>query len=347
MDKTFLHRAVWVAAALGLMWLLLKYLLPVLLPFGIGLVLALGAEPAVRWGSTRLHLPRWASAGIGVSLTLLMVIGLISLLGIMGAQALKHLAGRLPDLESTSAQLEGLLRQSVRSVPDGIRPLADRAVEGLLDSGNQLVSQAGQRLPGLLSTLVGWLSEGALGVGTGILSAFLFSARLPMLKALPKKYLPETIREKVLPALGRSRTALWGWLKAQGKLCGITFCILLAGFLLLQIPYAPLWAVGVAVVDAVPILGTGTVLLPWALICLLQHNHLRSIGLLCLYGAAALTRTILEPRLVGQQLGLDPLVTLLFLYLGFRFWGIAGMLLAPMLVAAITAAFSGRKASSG
>ncbi len=346
MDKNNIYRGVCIAGGLVIGWLLLKHLLPVLLPFGAGLLLALGAEPAVRWATGRLKLPRWAATGFGVSLTLLILAGLVSILGLLGAKAVTQLAGRLPDLQNTTTQLQGVLRSSVANLPEGIQPLADRAVEGLLDSGNQLVSQAGQRLPIFLSSLVSWLSEGALGVGMGLFSAFLFSARLPKLKTLPKKYLPEKFRQQILPALNRGRAALGGWLKAQGKLCGITFCILLAGFLLLQIPYAPLWAAAVAVVDAIPILGTGAVLLPWALVCLLQHNHLRSIGLLCLYGVAALTRTVLEPRLVGRQLGLDPLVTLLSLYVGFRFWGIFGMLLAPMLAAGIAAALSAKATSS-
>ena len=346
MDKNNLYRGIWVAAGLAIGWLVLRYLLPVLLPFGAGLLLALGAEPAVSWSTQRLRLPRWAASGLGVSLTLLILTGFVGLLGLLGARALTQLAGKLPDLENTTTHLQGVLRSSVSGLPEGIQPLANRAVEGLLDSGNQLVSQAGQRLPGFLSSLIGKLSQGALGVGTGLFSAFLFSARLPKLKALPQAYFPESFRQKFLPALHRGRAALGGWLKAQGKLCGITFCILLAGFLLLKIPFAPLWAAAVAVVDAIPILGTGTVLLPWALVCLLQHNHLRSVGLLCLYGVAALTRTVLEPRLVGRQLGLDPLVTLLSLYVGFRFWGIFGMLLAPMLAAGIAAALSARAASS-
>lgn len=346
MDKNNLYRGIWVAAGLAIGWLALRYLLPVLLPFGVGLLLALGAEPAASWATQRLKLPRWAAAGLGVSLTLLILAGFVGILCLLGARALSQLAGKLPDLQNTATQLEGALRSSVSGLPEGIQPLAGRAVEGLLDSGNQLVSQAGQRLPGVLSSVVGWVSQGALGVGTGLFSAFLFSARLPKLKALPQRYIPERFREKIVPALSRGRAALVGWLKAQGKLCGITSCILLAGFLLLQIPYAPLWAAAVAVVDAIPILGTGTILLPWALVCLLQHNHLRSIGLLCLYGVATLTRTVLEPRLVGRQLGLDPLVTLVSLYVGFRFWGILGMLLAPMLAAGIAAALSAKANSS-
>ena len=94
------------------------------------------------------------------------------------------------------------------------------------------------------------------------------------------------------------------------------------------------WAVLVALVDAVPVLGTGTVLVPWALVELLQGQTLRGVGLLAVYGVALVSRTVLEPRLVGRHLGLDPLLTLVFLYVGYRFWGILGMIFAPMIAAA-------------
>ena len=108
---------------------------------------------------------------------------------------------------------------------------------------------------------------------------------------------------------------------------------------LLGIQYAPLWAMAVSVVDALPILGTGTVLVPWSLVCLVQHNTGRALGLVGLYIATALTRSTLEPRLVGRQLGLDPLVTLIALYVGFRLWGLPGMILSPLLVITLISMF--------
>ena len=74
-------------------------------------------------------------------------------------------------------------------------------------------------------------------------------------------------------------------------------------------------------------------MLPWALVCLLQGNHVLSVGLLGIYAAAAITRSVLEPRLIGRQMGIDPLLTLVALYLGYRLWGVLGMLLAPMAAA--------------
>lgn len=340
MHRQLIRRAALLAGGFLGVWLCIKYLLPIAMPFLLGFLLALAAEPAVRTGTRLLKLPRWAASGIAVTFTLVLLMTLLGGLGAVAVKELGILAGRLPDLQETIHQTTDRLRQLAQNaashVPQQMRPLVDRSVEGLFTTGSEMVEQATTRLPAAISGFLSRVPDGALGVGTGILSGFLFSARLPKLKGAIT--LPPQVQDRILPALRQGKKAVLGWLKAQLKLCLITWVVLLVGFLLLKIPYAPLVAGAVALVDAVPLLGTGTVLVPWAVVCLVQRQHLRSVGLLCLYAVAFVTRTVLEPRLVGRQLGLDPLVTLVFLYLGYRFWGILGMLLAPILAAAITAA---------
>lgn len=339
MQTNTFRRWLWVAAGFLGAWLFISHLLPLLFPFGLGLLLALAAEPAVKAGTRLLKMPRWAAAGVGVSLTMLLLITLVGILGAALVKELGVLAKRLPDLQEAAQQSVDTLRVFVEDAanraPEGVRPLVDRSVDRLFSSGDALMEQVAGQLPGALSSFLGKIPDGALTVGTGILSGFMLSARLPKLKKALLEKLPEKIRTGFLPALHRVKTAIFGWLKAQLKLTAITFGILLVGFLLLKISNAPLWAGIVAVVDAVPILGTGTVLLPWALVSLLQGEQLRAIGLLCVYGVTYLTRTVLEPRLVGRSLGVDPLLTLLFLYIGYRFWGILGLIFTPMLAAAI------------
>jgi predicted PurR-regulated permease PerM len=118
------------------------------------------------------------------------------------------------------------------------------------------------------------------------------------------------------------------------------------GFLVLRIPGAIGWAALVAVVDAIPVLGTGTVLIPWSLVCFLQGDSLRAVGLLGTYVAGFLLRSVLEPRLVGKQLGLDPLVTLMAMYAGYRLWGILGMLLSPLIAMTALLLLTGPKQAS-
>ena len=164
----------------------------------------------------------------------------------------------------------------------------------------------------------------------------MISAKLPKLKHALGSRLNAAKLQPLLQALHHLKRTLGGWLKAQLKLAGITCLTATAGLLLLRIPYAPLWGILIASVDAFPVLGTGSVLVPWSLVSFLQGDRLQAFGLLGLYAAAALIRTVLEPRLVGKHLGLDPLVTLMALYVGFKLFGLPGMLLSPILAVTVT-----------
>lgn len=321
------------------LWLGVRYLLPLLLPFLLGGAIALAAEPAVQFASRRMRLPRPVASGLGVSITLLLLVSVVSLVGALAVKELGSLANSLPDVEATVDKGMHLLQDWAVGVadrlPEGARSMATDAALELFDSGAVLKGQVTSRLPAIVRSVLGWLPGGALGIGTGVLAGFMISVRLPKLRKWLSDRLPQTWHEKYLPALRRVGHNVLAWLKAQLKLSAVTYGIVTVGFLLMGVSFGPFWAVLVALVDAVPVLGTGTVLLPWALIELVQDNSMRALGLLLTYGAALLARTILEPRLVGRQLGLDPLLTLLCLYAGYRLWGIGGMILAPMLTAAV------------
>ena len=129
-------------------------------------------------------------------------------------------------------------------------------------------------------------------------------------------------------------------MRAQFKLMGVTFLILTAGFLILRISYPLLFGILLAFVDALPVFGTGTVLIPWSILMFLRGNVRCGVGLLILYGCASLMRQALEPRMVGRHIGLNPLLTLIALYTGFRCAGIVGMVLFPVAAIFLKQIFS-------
>lgn len=327
-------------------WLGIKYLLPVAMPFLLGGVVALLAEPVVRRISARAN--RTLGTAAGVSLTLGVLGAAVVLLGAVAVRQVGKLAGNVPQL--AAAAREGLvaaqqwLQGLSERAPEQLQPILTRTVSEFFTDGTGFIEQMTRQIPGAVTTVIGTVGNGVMGVGTGVLSAYLISGRLPKLRQAIDRL---QWVQKTKPALLRVRTALWGWLKAQLKLSLVTYGIVTAGFLLLRIKGGVIWAGVIALVDAVPILGTGTVLLPWALVSFLQGQKLRAIGLLCTYGAAFMTRTVLEPKLVGSQLGLDPLMTLGALYLGYSFWGFPGLILTPILASAaktlLTQSFSDKK----
>lgn len=321
--------------AVAALWLGAKYLLPLVLPFLIGGLVALAAEPAVHLLNRRLRLPRLLSAGIGVVLTLALALGLVGALGAVVLRQVARLARQMPDLEVTARQgmavLSDWLVNLTQQAPQGVQPMLTGTVLRLFDNGNALVERVTERIPGAVLTVLGRVPDSALGAVTGLLAAFMVSVRLPRIKAYCKEKLHTTGLDRYLPTVKKARQAALGWLRAQGVLMLLTWLTVSVGFWLLGIRGGILWAALIALVDAVPMLGTGIILLPWALVSFLQGLRFQALGLCVLVATAALLRTTLEPRLVGKQLGLDPLVTLLCLYVGYRLWGFLGLLLAPML----------------
>ena len=316
-------------------WLTLRYLLPLVSPFLLGTALALMAEPAVRWLSGRLKLPRPAAAAVGISMTFVLLGALLLTLCAFALRELGRLSGYLPQVTDTvgngiSVLRSWLLSLAGRTSPT-IRPVLQDNIQALFSGGTGLPEQTLRYLAGVAGNLLSHIPNSALTVGTAVLSAFMISAKLPRLREGFRDRLPRERLRKLRTMKRRIRRVISGWLLAQVKLMAVTFLILLAGFQILRIRLSLLWAVSISAVDAFPILGTGTVLLPWSLICLIQGDTARGIGLLGIYATVSLIRSALEPRLVGRHLGLDPLLTLMALYAGFRIWGIGGMLLAPML----------------
>lgn len=318
----------------------IRYLLPLVFPFLLGGALALAAEPIVRFGCNRLHLPRPVAAGIGVSMSFAFLAMVILMLAALLLRELRMLAGILPGLEdsirSGMQSMSSWLLELAAKAPGGMAAVLTRNINDFFSGGSAMLDQVTGYLLRLASGILSQVPGRAVSFGTAIIASFMISAKLPKLRSLVRSRLNVQKLQPILDTLRRLKASLSGWLKAQLKLSVITFSVATSGLLLLHVPYAPLWAVLIALVDAFPILGTGAILVPWSLVSFLQGDRLLAFGLLGLYAAAAVTRTVLEPRLVGKQLGLDPLVTLIALYAGFKLFGLLGMILAPMLAVTTT-----------
>lgn len=316
-------------------FLALRYILPLAFPFLLGGLLALAGEPLVRFLSRKCRFPRALASAVGVTMSFcLLSLGLMLLLGLI-IREVRALTGLLPDLtdalRSGMTALSGWLLGLTSRAPEALQPMLARNVTELFSGGSALLDRAVDFLLRLASGILSRVPGSALSLGTGIIASFMISAKLPVLQAFFRERIPQERFSRLQDTLIGLKAAVAGWLRAQLKLSAVTFCVMALGFLLLGVSHFPLWAALVALVDAFPILGTGTVLVPWSIVCFVQGDHFRAFALLGLYGAVTLIRSALEPRLVGKHLGLDPLVTLIALYVGFRLFGLPGMLLSPLI----------------
>ena len=328
------HKGFFALILLIVLWLAGKFLLPFLFPFLLGTGLALAAEPVVGLGSRRLKLPRGLAAGLGVTVTLLFLVGIVLFLGALLLREAGSFASQIPQVAQQSARvLEDYLTDLSAKAPEPVGPMLTSSIHRFFQNSSALTDRAVQKAPGLLTGFLGKASGSAVSLGTGVLSGYFISARLPKLRERFQNQAPDLWKEKLQPTLRHLKNSLGKWLVAQGKLMAVTYGIVTIGLLLLGIPYAFAWAVLVAAVDAIPLLGTGTVLLPWALTKLLQGDPMIAAGMAAIYLVAVITRTALEPRFYGRHLGLDPLVMLIFLYFGYRLWGFWGIVISPLLAA--------------
>ena len=342
MYKKLTQAALVLALSMVLLWLSITYLLPVSLPFALGTGLALLADPAVRLLRDRLRLPPALATAISVTGVFCLSATLLLLLLAFLMVQLRHLGSFFPQIEQALTQAVAALRHFLLNLaprlPDSIHHLLDHWAEDLLSDSSSLLSGLASRLPQMATGLLSNLSEWLFGLITGIISGYMLSVRLPRLRQWFRQRLPQQWCQQYLPAITGLKRALGGWLLAEIKLAAIAFVLLLAGLSILHIKPAVTLAALITLVDAFPVLGVGTVLLPWAALRLIQQDYALGFGILGLYIVIWLVRSILEPKLLGEGLGLDPLVTLVCIYAGFRLWGLGGMLLAPIGAMAFTQA---------
>ena len=303
--------------AAGGLWLFAAVLFPLLLPLFIGLAVAAMARRPVRALERRTKLPRGLAA-------FLCVLGIYALAGtglfLLCRLLCREVGGFLHQLPELAGRLEGpakALQDRLYAIadkfPDGVGSGLRAGLTSFFESGAGFGAKLYERLFTLASGFLGKLPDLVLGAVTALLSSFMLTAELDDLTRAYRRHVPKSWQEKLSFARTHLSSTLGAWLRAQGKLMGVTFLIL------------------TTVIDALPVFGTGTVLLPWSLLEFVRGNARRGVGFLLLYAAAALTRQALEPRLLGGQIGLPPAVTLAALYVGYRVMGVAGMIVFPLL----------------
>lgn len=321
------------------LWLVVRFgrpLLSLFAPFVAALVAAAGLNPLVKWLQRRLGLPR-----SGVTLALLLV--LFGLLG-AGVVFLVYVAGNelgalvqnwdslLAGLEGTVDQTEALFAQFLNLVPPQITQV-------VRNTGEELLAWLGQVVPAALTDLAALAGQKAMRLPSLMVALLMFVMATYFLTADYPYLRTQAIQgmdEGVLHFLGQIRAtalgAFGGYLRAQLLLTVGVFFILLAGFLITRQPYSLLLALGLAVLDFIPIVGAGTVMVPWAVIALFTGDYPMAIRLLVIWGLIAVFRRVMEPKFVGDQTGLSPVQSLVSIYVGMKLGGILGMILGPILL---------------
>lgn len=331
-------RLVVAALVVLFLWKLAPPLLSLFMPFLLALGAAALLNPAVRWLQKRLG---W-SRGVLSLLALLVVFGGVgTALSLLIRAAVMEMISLAENWQEILAALEN----GVQALDELLQGVADRLPIPALTTEHTILEQAALWLQewfqtaGLdLGNLTQFATDKAKDVSTFALALVIFLVASYFLCA-DYPYLRtraiQSMDEELLSWLGQAKTAalaaFGGYLKAQLLLTIGVFFILLGGFLVTGQSYALLLALSLSVLDFIPIVGSGTVMVPWAVIALFTKNYEQAIALMVIWGAVVVFRRVAEPKFVGNQTGLSPIVALISIYVGMRVAGVAGMVLGPIV----------------
>lgn len=326
------------AAAVGAVWLALRFLLPWLAPFLLALALSALLEPAVR-ALTRQGWRRGLAAGV-LTLTLLgLIFWAAAALGGRCLSRAASLARELPALVQRLSRaadaMEGRLLKLTDAGSPELREFLELALANIGDALKALPLQLSQGLLGLLRRAAQSGPDVLLFAVTAGLGTFFLSSSYPKSTAFLQAQLPDKLRRRLQGLSGDLKSGFGGLLRAQAQLMGLCFLELLLAFWLLGVKNAPGLALMTALVDALPVFGTGTVLLPWAAGSALLGDSGRALGLTAVWIGSNVLRNCLQAKLLGDQIGLSPIASLLAVYVGWRICGVGGMLLLPVLLAVL------------
>ncbi len=320
--------------AIGLilfLFLVVPQLIGFFLPFVIGWMIALIANPLVRFLEKRVKILRKHSSAIIIILVIGVIVGIVYLIIAMLIRESKQLARDLPSIiEQVEFQLNHLsikLKELSNDMPDPVSKFINNLLESIEKNLIGFEPRQDMLTFSVASNLAQNIAEFFLALIITILSAYFFIAKRDEIMDSLKRILPKSIVDGWNFIYNNFTKAVGGYFKAQFKIMLILCVIMFVGFEILSVSYSILLAIGIAFLDFLPVFGTGAVLWPWALLDMLAGNYFRAIGLVVIYLICQITKQVLQPKMVGDSIGISPLATLFFLYVGYRLYGIVGMII--------------------
>ncbi len=327
-----LIKLTYVAVICAAVYLSVKYLIRLILPFVIALAVAEATRAPADRLSRRLKISRRLCSGAVVTA----VIAVAAVLVFFGVRQLfgaaQALISRLPQLGDAASQWVGGVSEKIAALlgesPDALVGALDSAPAALTQSAVKAISAK-------VADIAAAMPDFFLTAGVSVIAAYLVSADYYNLKDFARKVLRPRLKEKLSAARAIVIGKLGRLCRGYAILLGVTFAELFAGLLLLDVKNALFIAAIIAVVDILPVFGTGTVLVPWAIVAVIQGELPLALGLGGLWAAISVVRNFLEPKIIGAQIKLDPFAVLVCMFVGYKLFGLAGLLLSPLAASVI------------
>ncbi len=335
--KKFIVNITFYTLIAAIVFLAVKYLLGWIMPFVVAFAVSAVITPFAKRVSGYFKVGRKFAACFAAFLFYAFGTGLVVLCGFGLYAALKNLFYSLPQLYADSiepalASLSGFVQNTLAAFDPAVSSSFEQFAADFFSNAGSMISDVSVNALSWLSAYITKIPYFIAAVFIAVIATFFIASDYDGIKAFIARQIPEKwhiflgdIREYSLYTLGK-------YIKSYTLIMTITFCELSLGLWLLGVKNFAVIALVTAVFDIIPVCGSGGVLLPWAVFSLVQGRYAFGTGMLILYAIITVIRQIIEPKIVGDQVGLPPVVTLMAMFLGVRFMGVIVLFLFPMIL---------------
>ena len=336
--RRFITNAVYLAVWIGIIFVIFRYLLNLIWPFFLAFIFSWILRPMIRFMNTRWHVKYSAAAAVCLIIFFAVIGGAAMLLMSRMAAWIANIIVWLPSLYSDLIEpglINGskMLQELANRISPEVYDIVNSALPNIISSIGSTVTNASMRL---VSSLSGWAAKvpsRLLSTLICVIATIFMSLDYPKMTDFILRQFPERPRHILQESKERLSAILWKYGRSYGLILLITFAEVLIGLLIMKQKSAVGIAAFVAIVDIFPIVGTGTVLIPWGIMTLLSGTIGKGIGILVLWCAITVIRQVIEPRIVGKQVGLHPIITLIAMFVGSKLFGVVGLFGLPILCA--------------
>ncbi len=299
-------------------------------PFVAGWIIALIAGPLVRFFEEKVKLKRKIGSAFVIIAVIALVVLVLYIIFVQLFEQVKGLAGALPEMleEADFNSIGNNLNALLAKLPGDIQlKLDDNAIK-LDEYMGEFLSRFGSPTIEAAGNFAKQLPAVFIGLIMALLSSYFFVAERQQINEWFREHMPSSILLRYRMICDSLLKSVGGYLKAQLKIEVWMYFLLLIGLGILRVNYFAVIALVIAFLDFLPFLGTGTVLIPWAVIRILTAEYKTAIGLLVIWCVGQLARQLIQPKIVGDSIGVPPLPTLFLLYIGYKVSGVIGMIIA-------------------
>lgn len=336
-----LLRGLWVAIIILLVILAIYFVIPLIYPFIIGWIIAYMLNPLVNLLERKARMSRWLAVSVGILIFMGVLAGLITLIIVRIVNEIQRLSIFINEnyqqwLEDISSLINSdIIQRWVNEISNfyeqfGERKSTDVGASSISDKIVDTITTILQQLAQYMITFITALPNVAVGLIIAFIATFFISKDWYRIRRWGSKLIDTRVKDSIEEIWIDLRKALFGFLKAQFILISITAVFVIIGLLLLRVEYAVSIGLLIGLVDLMPYLGTGAVFVPWIIVIFIKGNYAFAIGLCVLYGIILIARQLAEPKVLSSSIGLNPLVTLISVFVGLKLFGVLGLIIGPI-----------------